>query len=195
MITKEHLIQTFKLWGFIIEELEKTKIFLQYENINDPFYRRLLLRNIFSIIETYLFVTREIIKIKIDFDGKNAQVPWWELAILNEQKTALDDQGNAKTLDDFQKFIPSLKFTLNLFAKIFDSEFPKYGDNNFEKLVKLSKRRNDVTHPKSLDQLLISDQEIKDIISMFGWFVQTHNSVSLNFLKWLNNNYGNGMLQ
>ncbi len=62
MTPKEHLEVTLKLWYSTITELESMKEFINIEKLNDQFYRRLFLRNIFSIIETYLFVTKELIK-------------------------------------------------------------------------------------------------------------------------------------
>jgi hypothetical protein len=82
-----------------------------------------------------------------------------------------------------------LRFTLNIFAKVFGSTLPNYGDSNFEKLKKLSRRRNEITHPKSLEQLTISDQEIKDTISMFSWFMQTHGFINIKFSEWLHITY------
>lgn len=87
--------------------------------------------------------------------------------------------------DEFQSFEPSLRFTLNTFANIFGSALPDYGNSNFEKLKKLSKRRNDVTHPKSVIELIISDQEVKDTFSMFSWFIQTHGNLNKKFIEWL----------
>ncbi len=184
MISREHLETTLKLWHSIVIELDKMKDFLTVEKINDQFYRRLLLRNIFSIIETYIFVTRELVKNRLIIEKDSNKISWLDLAALNEKKVILDAEGNTEVRDDFQKFEPSLRFTLNVFAKVFGSNLPNYGDSNFEKLKRLSKRRNQITHPKSIEQLIISDQEVKDVVSMFVWFTQTHTLLSAKFLEW-----------
>ncbi len=189
MTPKEHLELTLKLWYSTITELEGMQDFLTIEKINNQFYRRLFIRNVFSIIETYLYVTKELIKNKLVID-KTSEISWSDLAILNEKKVVLDTQGNVHVKDDFQKFEPSLRFTLNTFANVFGSTLPNYGDSSFEKLKKLSKRRNDITHPKSLEELIISDQEIKDTILMFSWFMQTHGIINSKFLEWLHISYG-----
>lgn len=185
MTPKEHLQLTFKLWHSTISELESMQDFFTVQKINNQFYRRAFIRNVFSIIETYLYVTKELIKNKLIID-KTSEITWADLAILNEKKAFLDTQGKVNIKDDFQKFEPSLKFTLNTFANIFDSVLPNYGDSNFEKLKKLSKRRNDITHPKSLENLNVSDQEIEDTISMFSWFIKTHSTINSKFLEWIN---------
>jgi hypothetical protein len=190
MTSKEHLEVSLKLWYSTVKELEKMNDFLTVEKINDQFYRRLFLRNIFSIIETYIFVTKELVKNRLVIDKEANQVSWADLAALNEKKVVLDTQGKVEIKDDFQKFEPSLRFTLNIFAKVFESSLPNYGDSNFEKLKRLSKRRNDITHPKSLNELVISDEEVKEAISMFTWFIQTHGQINGKFLEWANLTYG-----
>jgi|GEM_PF-2340013 len=189
MTSKEHLETTLKLLQSTMNELEKMKDFLNIQKINDQFYRRLFLRNTFSIIETYIFVTKELIKNKLVIDKNSNQISWSDLTALNEKKVMLDDQGKVKVRDDFQKFEPSLRFTLNLFAKVFNSTAPNYSDNNFQKLISLHKRRNDITHPKSVEELTITDQEVKDTISMFAWFMQTHTMINTKFLEWIKSVY------
>jgi len=190
MTPKEHLQGTLKLWESMATELFKMQEFITIEKLNDQFYRRLFLRNLFSIIETYIFITKELVKNRLAIDINSSQVSWSELAALNEKKVMLDAQGEVKVNDDFQKFEPSLRFTLNIFAKVFGSSLPNYGDSNFEKLKKLSKRRNDITHPKYFEELIISDQEIDDSFSMFTWFIQTHAQINEKFVEWVRLTYG-----
>lgn len=189
MTPREHLEVTFKLWESTINEVERMQDFITIEKLNDQFYRRLFLRNIFSIIETYLFITKEIIKSKLVIDKNSNQLSWAAMLVLSEKKVFLDKQGNVDMKDEFQSFEPSLRFTFNTFANVFGSTLPNYGDSNFEKLKKLSKRRNDITHPKSAIDLIISDQEVKDTFSMFSWFIRTHGNLNEKFLEWLSLTY------
>lgn len=180
-----HIEDVLKLWSSTIDDLNTLQSFLSIEKINDQFYRRLFLRSIFSIIETYLYITKEVVKIKLSVEGNsNNEILWSELVILNEKQVLLDEQGKVKTKDIFQKFGPSLRFSLDIFANVFGSNLPDYGDKKFELLTTLNKRRNDITHPKSSNELIITDQEIKDSISMFGWFIETHNKMNKDFIEW-----------
>lgn len=86
MIPKEHLEVTLKLWDSTVKEVEQMQDFITIEKLNDQFYRRLFLRNIFSIIETYLFLTKEIIKSKLVIDKNSSNLSWEALVILNEKK-------------------------------------------------------------------------------------------------------------
>lgn len=184
MDIKENLKQTLQLWHSTMSELEGIETFLQVEKINDQFYRRLIIRGLFSVIETYLNVTKEIIKLKLVIEP-TAKVKWEELAILNGKSLRLDEKGRVNTIDEFYKFESNLRFTLNLFASVFDSEQPEYGVADFLKLKNLIKKRNELTHPKSINHLTVSDCEINDTVSAFFWFFKTHNQTNKKFVEWL----------
>jgi len=186
LVTKKHLEETMRLWQSTITELKRLEDFLSIERINDQFYRRLFIRCVFSIIETYLYVTKELIKIKLTIDSpQGIQLTWEELVILNEKKVFLDNQGKVKTKDEYQRFDSSLKFTLNTFSSMLGMGLPDYGDNKFQTLIMLATRRNDITHPKSLSQLLIKDQEMKDTVEVFRWFMETHGTINKKYIQWI----------
>jgi len=186
MTRKEHLIDTFKLLDLAKDDLDKLGTFLVIEKINDQFYRRLFLRNIYSVIEIFLSVTKEILKIKVSIEGLNDNVSWTELVILNEKKVFLDDKGKVKTKNDFQNFEQSFRFTLNTFAKTFNCESPDYSSENYQYLIKLSKRRNDITHPRVLKDQIITDQELQETVVMMAWFVEIQGRYKNEIINWLN---------
>jgi hypothetical protein len=132
----------YLLWMQNIKELNELQQFLDIKYLNNQFYRRLLVRNVFSIIESYLFITRELIKLKaLKHDNGDSKLTLEELSILNGKSVALTDKGEPKSTETFYNFEPSLRFTLNCFSKAFDAVRPDYGDNNFDELRRLSKRR------------------------------------------------------
>jgi hypothetical protein len=74
-----------------IKELNELQQFLDIKYLNNQFYRRLLVRNVFSIIESYLFITRELIKLKaLKHDNGDSKLTLEELSILNGKSVALD---------------------------------------------------------------------------------------------------------
>ncbi len=186
MITQEHLKAKLYLRKMVLDELNELNKFLTIDKINEQFYRRLFVRDIYSIIETYLHVCKELIKIKlVEDESQNSHISWQELVILNEQKVFLSNSGEVKTKEEYQNFESSLRFSFNLFSKEFNTPSPDYGNNDFEKLIRLSKRRNAVTHPKSDRDMIITDQEIKEVVSALKWFMQAHNEIDKGFLKWI----------
>lgn len=188
MTIKERLEATLKLWHSLIEELSAIGNFLHHDRINEQFYRRLLIRSIISVIETYLNVTNEIIKIKVVTDP-NTQLSWEELAILNEKSAKLDDNGKVRVIDDFHRFEPRLKFTLGKFAEMFQAESPNFRTSEFDKLRSLIKKRNQLTHPQSLEHLFVTDDEVRNIIEAFTWFFGVHSKTNIKFIEWLANRY------
>ncbi|MFD0939744.1 hypothetical protein [Pedobacter boryungensis] len=166
-----------------MEELEGINQFMTKEYLESPFIRRLIIRNTFVIIETYLYVTKEIIKIKIENSGDS--LDWQKLALLNEKRVDINRKGQIETKDQFHSFIPSLRFTLNLFAEVFDAESPDYSTHQFEKLIKQSKRRNQITHPKAKEDLLVSMDEIMENTDVLQWFMTTHSKINQKFQEWI----------
>ncbi|WP_148228910.1 hypothetical protein [Cellulophaga lytica] len=184
---KNELLETSSLFKYTVEEMERiSRNLLTDNNINDQFYRRLIIRNIFSIIETYIHITKKIIKIFLAVEeSSNNSISWPELIILNEKRAFLDNKGNVKLRDEFQSFESSLRFTLNLYSQLFKLNKPNYGDKRFQKLIELSKRRNHITHPKKRFELDISKEEIIDLMSGFYWFMDLNNQIQNSFNSWL----------
>lgn len=178
--------EAFILWNHSHDELILIEKFLHEDKINDQFYRRLFLRSVFTIIETQLQVLKKIIKIDhtINIPDSNLE----EMTILNGKKVFLDNKGNAKSKDEFHSFEPSFRFTLNLFSKTFNSPLIDYGNSSYESLIKLLKRRNDLTHPKSSKNLIISDSEIIESVAMTKWFMGIMSQYNIIIIKWLREN-------
>ncbi|WP_316832934.1 hypothetical protein [Pedobacter aquatilis] len=185
MDIKQQLTEALKLWGYTINELEGMNLFFEGQNLNNQFFRRMMLKNFFSIIEAYLYISRELVLIKALVDGEQQSLHWTEKAILNEQKVGLNQKGEIMLTDSYQNFIPSLRFTLNIFAKTFSASTPDFSDVKFNHLQTMVKRRNEITHPKSYEQVNIKDEEIKNLIPMFAWFMKLHGELNVGFRDWL----------
>jgi len=173
-----------RLWLVNIEEVKSMGSFFTIDNINDNFQRKIMVRNFFAVVEGYLYVTRELIKlILIKNKNINYGITFHEMIALNGKAVSLDKTGQAIGKDTFYPFEANLPFTLNCFAKILETPKPDYSDNGYAKLIRMSKRRNDITHPKSAGLQIITDNEIKDILLGLGWFIRTHGQTAtkINF--------------
>ncbi|MEJ4088972.1 hypothetical protein [Galbibacter orientalis] len=184
---KIELLETRRLFNMVIEEMKSADENLFSENkLNDSFYRRIIIKNTFSIIETYIHIIKKSIKLYLTLEEPNkVSLDWTELIILNEKKVLLDNKGNTKVKDEFQKFEPNLRFTLNTFSKLFKINKPEYGNTEFQKLIVLSKRRNEITHPKKSNDLNITKEELHDLIKSFGWFIKVNEKINSSYLIWL----------
>ncbi len=186
MTIKDHLENRLKLWYWVISEIKGIHNFQQQERMNDSFYRRLFVNNLFSILDTYIHVIKELVKIKtiIDNDDNNP-ISWTEMAVLHEKKVVLDSQGNVQVKDDFQELVSLLRFTLNIFARVFQADQPDDSDSQFEKLTYLASRKKEILHPQSPVVLNITDQEIKEAQTLLLWLMHTHDALNNPLSQWL----------
>ena len=97
-----------------------------------------------------------------------------EYAMLSEATYELKDNGEVKTQPKFLKLPANLRFTMQVCNKMFgstiDLEVTSAPWANFKKMIAI---RNRITHPKSVDDLKISDPEIEMCKRVVGWFNRT----------------------
>jgi hypothetical protein len=183
MTTKDKLTEVLRLYAFTVTEIKDMQAFLNHDKINTQFYRRLFLRNVFSVIETRLYVNRQLVLIKQTIDGESISPK--ERLLLEEKKIISDATGVKKTVEGFQDFISSFKFSLKIFAKEFNSSPPDFSDSNFDKLVIYANRRNNITHPKNHQELEITNDETMGFNHMFFWVYKILDKSEEGFQKWL----------
>ena len=164
-------------------DLKEMKKLFHVEYLNNQFYVRLIFRNFFSIIESYLYSYRELIKLKIRTD--NIDFPFDKEIILNQKEVLLDSKGKVKTGDKFFNFKSSFMFTFNCISEVFEVDEIDLGNNNFENIIHLSKRRNDITHPKDSEKQKIAKEEFISLIKGFAWFTSCHSSIMLKVNFWI----------
>jgi hypothetical protein len=136
------------------------------KNPQDQFWRRVLVRNVFVLIEACSYGLKRAAlhrfrHFEVDFSSA-------ELALLSEEKYSLNG-GEAKTeTGNYQRFIPNLKFAFKTCAKTFGFVFDL--DTSKGPLTECERLRNRLTHPKKMAELSISDSEILQMQKMWKWF-------------------------
>ncbi|WP_321281060.1 hypothetical protein [Marinifilum fragile] len=160
-----------ELWKINLDELDEMKKFLNHENLNNQFYRRLIIKNIFSLIESQLFIMREFLRFLMKNNTYSNKLNLEELIILSEKAVDLQTNGKVRPKQKINNFEPFLKFTFNTSAKVLEHPKLDFGCEEYKKLSKMLKRRNDLTHPKSSEKMLIKDDEIRDTIDAYSWFL------------------------
>lgn len=189
MSTKDKLTEILRLYAFTVAEIMEMQTFLDQDKINTQFYRRLFLRNVFSVIETRLYVNRQLVLIKQKIDGE--EISPQDRLLLEEKKIVEDATGAEKIVDAFQDFISSFKFSLKIFAKQFKSTPPDFSDSNFAQLIIYVNRRNDITHPKNHLDLVITNDETMGFNQTFFWVHEVLNKADEGFQKWLKETWPN----
>jgi hypothetical protein len=151
----------------LAKDVAKCSEFLQ-KDTKDQFWRREVVKNIFAVFEASSYGIKQI--------AINQNNHWIigfsaaELTILNEEKYSLSEQGEALTQgNNFQRFIPNLKFAFKAFAKAHGFRYE--WDSSADTLLKdFEKLRNRITHPKKLVDMSVADAEIQNVKKLWDWF-------------------------
>jgi hypothetical protein len=138
------------------------------KNPNNQFWRRTAIKNLFVIFEATTFGLKRIALHQ--HEHREVGFSAAEVAILNEEKYVLENDGKAHALEkNFQRFFPNLKFAFKCFAKAYG--FPFVLDVSKDALVKTFEEvRNRITHPKRLSELTVQDHEFQAAIDLWNWF-------------------------
>jgi hypothetical protein len=129
--------------------------------------RRLLVRSIFAFIEAVSFALKSE---AIRGSGKNVPTPE-ELSIAREESFDLDDRGHIKKTKAKLRTIPNLRFAFHLYSRISGFEYELDSScTEWQRLVESLKVRDRLMHPKSLNDLTITNDEIASALSAYLWF-------------------------
>jgi len=121
------------------------------------FNQRTLIRTYFAHIEGLAYQLRKVTLASLEgteflSDG--------DRAILKEERFQLSPQGSAEARDNFQTMLPTLLFSLRVYAKNHGATFvPRTGDNGWSCLRKAVDIRDRLTHPKSLADLVVTEKD------------------------------------
>ena len=142
-----------------MDDITNSKKLLKMEPANQ-FLRRTYIRTVFAMIEGHLFRLKQFI-LELH-TSLGSELSTAEKALLAEQSFELNEKGIPTKA---QKFIPltkNVKFTFGLFARVFSSShlsnFNEDGWNYFQESIRI---RNRIVHPKTVNDMIISDNEIQ----------------------------------
>lgn len=179
---KLSLKEIMMIWEINRLEISKISDILTIEHVNDQFYRRILIKNTISIIETHLYILRELVKyLIVDQKVKNT-LSAEELWALHGKTVDIGSNGKVTSTHKFFRFESSLKFTFHIASKLLSTQIPDYSNECYQDLKKLVDRRNDLTHPKSSAKLMVSDEEVKKMVYTSKWFFEQSNIITQKFI-------------
>ncbi|MCP5420143.1 MAG: hypothetical protein H6969_06570 [Gammaproteobacteria bacterium] len=138
------------------------------KSANTPFAQRTLLRTHFAFIEGMSFLLRQVALANSEI----FTAP--ELATLREESYALNKKGDIEAKPNFQKPLPLILFTFRSYARIHGAKFnPDTSVHGWECMAKYKAVRDRLTHPKSSDDLSLSDEELRYCMNAAEWFKKT----------------------
>jgi hypothetical protein len=136
------------------------------------FWMRAFTRAFFAMVEGTIFGMKQTILTAWAALGLN--IPIAELAILFEEGYDVKDNGDAKVQTKFLRLQNNLRFTVKMYAKVFEYNYTLdvQGDGwqAFNRSIDI---RHRLTHPKRVEELNISIEDVEDIQIGFSWYMES----------------------
>ena len=164
---KKSLKQILALLPALVEDVKTAK-----EKLDDQQYsRRAYVRALFAMIEGVTYAMKLALFVIARNFGKHSDISIPELVMLKGTTFDLNDKGKVQEKEKHFRIQDNLKFTVKSVNRVLGTSINLGVDTqdwtNFVRTVKI---RNNVTHPKSLDDLVISDEDLECIHSVKSWF-------------------------
>ena len=132
---------------------------------DNQFWRRTFVRSTFALIEGNTFRMKQYALTQSHlFTGA-------EVALLKEESYELNEKGIAYEQPKYVNISRNIRFAFQSFAHSFHSNYTlKVDDKGWDCFKKALKVRDRLTHPKGLNDLNITDQEINDAMVALSWY-------------------------
>ena len=94
-----------------------------------------------------------------------------EAALASEESYQLSAEGEAEAHKRPLRTLPSVLFSLRLWAKVMEVPFkPEQGSPGWDAFKKALRIRDRITHPKSLSESRVSDEDLAMVRKASAWF-------------------------
>lgn len=130
--------------------------------------RRAFVRAAFAALDAFLSQSSRLL---IFLDKKELyKLKPEELSLLQEKRVEVDSKGDAITRDHFTPFSNKLRFVLNLAGRF---SIPTYrvdvGDSGWQALRAAINTRDQLTHPKEIEDLEVQDEDLRLLKTGLEW--------------------------
>lgn len=158
------LKETFAILDADVKEIRKIS-----DKEMSVFHVRTSIRTYSALIEGLLYQMRQVTLYSETDECKVFEFE--EKMILNEKTFSLNDNGEVKKKDSFERALPMLLFTLKQYPKIHGATFsPDTSVHGWECMKIFISIRNRIVHPKSKGELELTHDEWRDINLGIDWF-------------------------
>ena len=167
------------LLGLMLESGEDiAQCFKQVRENDSQFWRRTLYRTSFSHFEGIMNGLKQVIYHTAPEAGLTLN-PEVKLFLL-DATPSLKNNGQVTTKKYFFSFEQTLKSIVYTYIELFSPKFKiNYSGNEWQQFKNAILTRNRLTHPRTDDDLIISDKELEYIKNSTEWF----SSIFINILK------------
>jgi hypothetical protein len=141
------------------------KCMQEFHAEDNQFWRRTFIRSTFALIEGNTFQMKQYALTQSHLFTRA------EVTLLREESYELNEKGIAFEQPKYVNISRNIKFAFQSFAHSFESDYIlKVNDKGWDCFKKALKVRDRLTHPKGLNDLNITDQEINDALISLSWY-------------------------
>lgn len=127
--------------------------------------RRAAVRAIFAAIEAMLWIQKQGL---LATCAEKLSRP--EVVMLTEEGYGSDDRGNIKVKKRNIRLRDNIRLTFRIASEAFPKFSPDFGNPMWDKLVRSIGVRNRLMHPKGVEDLAVSDDELIHAAEGYTWF-------------------------
>lgn len=143
----------------------------QISPLRSGFADRSYVRTVFAMFEGVGYATRQYILAQAA--AGRYQISTQECDLLSEQTYVLGSKGNIKNKENFLQFLPGFRLTINILGRCLGREnyvASAFGHHFYESFQEGIAIRNRVTHPKLIQEIMLSSEEIETVMRAEKWF-------------------------
>ena len=139
---------------------------------DSQFLRRNAYHGVFALVETILWVHRQICCDRLVPGSENK---FWagELALLRGESYEFDGTNGAKIVPHHMSIIDNTRFTLCMVGKLIEKDLEAaFHQPDWTSFRNATAVVNRLSHPRNHELLNVSDQDMKDLDGALKWFTR-----------------------
>lgn len=166
-LIKKSLQQILELLPALVEDVKTAEKKLD----NQQYSRRVYVRTLFAMIEGVTYAMKLALFVIARNFGNPGKLNVPDLAMLKGSTFYLNDKGEVQEKEKHFRIQDNLKFTVKSVNRVLGSSIDLgIGTQDWTNFFGTVKIRNNVTHPKNLSDITISDEDLERIRSVNSWF-------------------------
>ena len=189
MVELEQLQSLTGAQEILWKDLGSTREALQ-NNPNSQYLRRQLVRDFATYVEAHTFYLKKVVLvvqqmlfqlIQLDSPLKarlneffSMEFKSSEIQLLREQNAEVDENGGVRSTTKYIQTTRNIRFAQAAYLRATKASFPvEYRSHGWAALREVIVLRNRLTHPKSKEDLIVTDEALENLIAANDWFRAT----------------------
>lgn len=142
-------------------------------NPSRPFWARTYVRTVFALIEgaCELFKSRALDQERLKF-ATGDKIREARFSLLTGNLPSINENGDVQIQLLRTSFLSNMLFSLRSFQEAVNAKHRTTKGDQWHRVLNGLKVRHRITHPKSEEGLIITEEELQDVDFLFRWFHQ-----------------------